>query len=73
MKFEKGMSEKLLWEYLHFNIFDYLEDDLVTYKHLNWFKRHMSLSPGKLTKDVEIIIKIDGKVIDNDAWEKKTK
>ena len=67
MKFEKGMSEKLLWEYSHYHIFDYLEN-LVTYKHLNWMKKFLGYS-GKLTKDVEIIIKINGEVIDNDAWE----
>ena len=68
MKFKKGDSEKWLWEYLYYNIYDSLEG-LVDYSDQTIIDKLLS-RPGKLKKNVEIIIKINGKVIDNNAWEK---
>jgi len=73
MKFEKGMSEDLLWEYLHYNIYDGLNEDgkLVDYTSTRktlWGK--MLSKSGKLTKDIEITVKVNGKKVP-DCWEKQ--
>ncbi len=55
MKFEKGMKAKELWEYLHYHILD----------------ECTGVEKGKiLIKNVEIILKIDGKKV-KDCWECK--
>ncbi|MBE3128539.1 MAG: hypothetical protein IMZ60_02550 [Actinobacteria bacterium] len=59
MKFNKGMKEKLLWEFLHYNIFDYFES-LVDYPN------NKLLTEGVIKNDVEIIIKINGKIQPDD-------
>jgi hypothetical protein len=70
MKFEKGMSEDLLWEFLHYNVFDYFDNQdglLVDYSGQTWWDK-FRVKYGKLKKDVEIIIKIEGKEMP-DCWE----
>lgn len=68
MKFEKGMKEDLLWEYLRYNIFDNF-DGLVDYNNMTWVEKYLTFYSGKLKQDVEIIVKINGKVVP-DCWEK---
>jgi hypothetical protein len=67
MKFIKGMNEHLLWEFLHFNIFDYFNNG-VDYSYQNIMDKIL-FRGGKLKHNIEIIIKIDGKV-QEDCWEK---
>jgi hypothetical protein len=67
MKFEKGTKESILWEYMHYNIFDDL-DSIVDYSNHRWLDRLM-FCDGVLKEDVEIIVKIKGKV-QPDCWEK---
>ena len=69
MKFEKGMKEDLLWDYLHYNIFDDF-NDLVDYSHLNFRDKWLKFYSGTLKQDVEIIVKINGKVMP-DCWEEE--
>jgi hypothetical protein len=72
MKFEKGMNEDLLWEFLHYNIFDYFDNQdgvLIDYSKQTWLdKLRIRIKGGKLKKDVEIIIKIEGKEMP-DCWD----
>jgi len=70
MKFKKGMNESVLWEFLHFNIFDYFDNrdkSLVDYSKQNIIDK-LKFKDGKLKKDIEIIIKINGKV-QPDCWQ----
>lgn len=69
MKFEKGMKAETLWEFLHFNIFDYF-DGLTDYAHNKTKLARFLMKDGRLKKEVEIIIKIEGK-IQPDCWEKE--
>jgi hypothetical protein len=65
MKFEKGTKESILWEYLHYNIFDDL-DNIVDNSKRTWIEKLLMLD-GILKEDVEIIVKINGKV-QSDCW-----
>ena len=67
MKFDKGDSEKWLWEFLHYNIYDSLEG-LVDYSNQTLIDK-LLVRPGKLNSNVEIIIKINGKPININAWD----
>jgi len=71
MKFEKGTREDLLWEFLHFNIYDDFNNQdgsFVDYSDQTLLDKLLS-RPGKIKKDVEIIIKINGRVMPN-CWKK---
>jgi hypothetical protein len=66
MKFEKGDDEQWLWEFLHSNIYDYFNtEDIISYD--TFFNRFILRKSQCLKKDIEIIIKIDGKIIDSNA------
>jgi hypothetical protein len=70
MKFKKGMSEGLLWEFLEYNIWDYFDNQdgsFVDYSDQTSLDKLLSRY-GKIKKDVEIIVKINGKIMP-DCWE----
>lgn len=65
MKFKKGMDENVLWDFLYFNIFDYfdnLDGKFIDYSNKSKLRQIFSNEGGLLKKDVEIIVKINGKV-----------
>jgi len=65
MKFKKGMNEGLLWEFLEYNIWDYfhnLDGKFIDYSNQSILNKILSNKEGLLKKDVEIIVKINGKV-----------
>ena len=69
MKIEKGINEDTLWEFLHYNILDYFDnqdDSFIDYKSQTFWQK-LLLKGGKLKKDVEIIVKINGKEMP-DCW-----
>ena len=75
MKFTKGMNESLLWDYLSYNIYDSLNEDkkLVDYTSTrNTLLGKILSKSGKLTKDIEIIVKINGKKVP-DCWMTESK
>ena len=67
MKFKKGMNEGLLWEFLRYNIWDYFHN-LVDYSNQSILNKILSNKEGLLKKDVEIIVKINGKVQNGKQW-----
>lgn len=63
MKFAKGIKESVLWNYLHFSMFNYFSND--KYEVVNNLNRKFvarMTSEGVLKDNVEIIVKINGKI-----------
>lgn len=69
MIFEKGDNEGLVWEYFRFNITDCLPEDLVNYSNQSILDKILSRS-GVITHKIEVIIKVDDKIVNCNAWEK---
>jgi hypothetical protein len=72
MIFEKGDKEDLLWEYFRFNITDCLDGlDLIDNSKLKFIDKILTRPNGTLKHKIEIIIKVDDKQVNNNAWKVK--